>query len=95
MLFFVYLLECADGSYYVGHADNLELRLIEHEKGVFAGYTALRLPVKMVWSESFATRDAALKVEEQLKGWRREKKAALISGGWTAVAALGKKLAGK
>ncbi|GAA5046938.1 hypothetical protein GCM10023208_02840 [Erythrobacter westpacificensis] len=53
MNFHAYLLRCYDGSYYAGHSDNLEFRMAQHASGALGGYTAQRLPVALVWSESF------------------------------------------
>lgn len=78
--FFVYILKCNDGSYYTGHTDDLEKRLAEHQSGIFKGYTALRLPTRLVFSECFESRDEAFYVEQQIKGWSRRKKEALIEG---------------
>jgi putative endonuclease len=75
-----YTLECADGSYYVGHTDNLEGRLAAHDHGHYDGWTAKRLPVRLEWSETFTTRDDGFACERQLKGWSRAKKRALIAG---------------
>ena len=60
MAFHVYILQCADGSYYTGHTDNLEKRLASHQAGDIAGYTSKRLPVKLVFSQSMPTREEAL-----------------------------------
>lgn len=91
MSFFAYLLLCADGSYYAGHTDNLTHRLGQHQSGECGGYTAKRLPVTLAWSQDFATREEALAAELQIKGWRRAKKEALISGDWEKVSLLAKK----
>ena len=80
MPFWVYILHCADGSYYVGHTDNLEDRIHQHKFGAIVGYTRSRRPVHLAYSQEFQTRDEAFAVERQLKGWTREKKAALIRG---------------
>ena len=90
MPFHAYLLRCNDGSYYAGHTDNLELRIAQHGSGIFGGYTAQRLPVEMVWSETFATREEALAAERQIKGWSRAKKQALINGNWELMSELAK-----
>ena len=82
MAFYAYMLHCADRSFYVGHTDNLELRLAQHRTGAFAGYTSTRLPVALVWSETFPTRVEALDEERRIKGWSRAKKLALIRGDW-------------
>ena len=79
-MFYVYILKCFDGSYYVGQTDNLIKRIVEHNSGEMGGYTAERLPVVMVYHASFTTRDDALKTEAQIKGWSRAKKEALITG---------------
>ena len=60
-MFWVYILRCADGSYYTGHTDNLEKRIGEHKGGVCGGYTAERLPVELVWSQACVTREEALR----------------------------------
>ncbi|OGO59841.1 MAG: hypothetical protein A2Z36_00015 [Chloroflexi bacterium RBG_19FT_COMBO_48_23] len=85
MSFWVYILECADGSYYVGHTDNLEKRLAEHVQNTFKCYTSCRLPVKLVFCSEFSTRDDAFARERQIKGWSRRKKQALIVGDWTGL----------
>ena len=82
MAFWAYMLRCADGRYYVGHTDALEQRLAQHEAGRESSYTAKRLPVALVWSQDFASRDEALTAERQIKGWSRAKKEALIAGDW-------------
>jgi tRNA/rRNA methyltransferase len=85
MPFFAYMLRCADGSYYVGHSDDLERRIAQHNSGEIRGYTSERLPVELVWSQDFHTRAEALAGERQIKGWSRAKKKALINGDWEAV----------
>ena len=81
-MFWVYILKCSDGSYYAGHTDNLEKRISEHSKGVIAGYTYSRRPVNLMFSQEFNTREEALTVERQIKGWSRRKKEALIAQDW-------------
>ena len=88
MSFWVYILRCADKSYYTGHTDNLEKRLAEHRSGEIEGYTSTRLPVKLVFFEEFPTRDDALASERQIKGWSRKKKEAVIKGNWHEVSRL-------
>ena len=83
--FFVYLLHCADDSYYVGHTDELELRVAQHQAGEIDGYTHERRPVRVVWTQETATREEALAAERQIKGWTRAKKEALIRGDWGAI----------
>jgi predicted GIY-YIG superfamily endonuclease len=92
MTFWAYMLHCNDRSFYVGHTDDLEHRLAQHESGQSGGYTATRLPVKLVWSNEFPSRCEALAAERQIKGWTRVKKLALIRGDWAAISALGRNL---
>ena len=82
MSFHTYLLRCSDGSYYVGHTDDLDLRIAQHEAGEVAGYTQNRRPVTLMWSQDFPSRIEALEAERQIKGWTRRKKEALIRGDW-------------
>ncbi|QIG81619.1 GIY-YIG nuclease family protein [Stakelama tenebrarum] len=91
MAFWAYMLHCRTGRFYVGHTDDLDRRIAEHESGLIPGFTAEHLPVKLVWSESFQTRIEALEIERRLKGWSRAKKMALIRGDWDRVSALAKK----
>jgi putative endonuclease len=91
MTFWVYILRCADHSYYTGHTDNLEKRVGEHQSGTLGGYTTERRPVTLVWSQECTTREAALAAEMQIKGWSRKKKEAMIRGDWEDVSRLAKK----
>jgi predicted GIY-YIG superfamily endonuclease len=88
MSFWVYLLRCADQSYYVGHTDDLEKRIAEHQRGEIAGYTTTRRPVHLMHAESFSTREEALAAERQLKRWSRKKKEAWARGDWGEVSRL-------
>jgi putative endonuclease len=94
---FVYILHCADNSYYVGVAtdDDLWKRIAEHETGARRGYTFTRRPVRLVWSEHFDRITDAIAVERQIKGWSRAKKEALIKGDWAAIKFYAKRRAGK
>jgi putative endonuclease len=87
-MYFVYILQCSDESYYVGSAKDVAERLAIHNAGQGPDFTAKRLPVKLVHQESFETLEAAVKREKQLKGWTRAKKAALINGDWKRLRAL-------
>ncbi len=88
MSFHTYMLLCADDTFYVGHTDDLERRVAEHQSGAIDGYTHKRRPVQLVWSEYFQTRYEALEIERKLKGWSKAKKQALIAGDWDSVSAL-------
>lgn len=90
---FVYILRCADGSYYVGSArgETLDKRIGEHQAGTYPGYTSRRRPVSLVWSERFERIDDAVAAERQIKGWGRAKKDALIRGDWDRLQTLAKR----
>ncbi|MDI6746309.1 MAG: GIY-YIG nuclease family protein [Rhodocyclaceae bacterium] len=91
MTFWVYILRCADGSYYTGHTDNLENRIGEHEAGAIPScYTFTRRPLQLVFSQDCATREEALAAEQKIKGWSRNKKEAMMRGDWTEVSRLAK-----
>lgn len=83
--FWVYILRCADGSYYTGHTDNLEYRLAQHALGEGSDWTRRRRPVELAWSQIMPTRDEAFAAERQIKPWSRAKKEALIAGDWAAL----------
>ena len=76
---FVYIVRCADGTLYTGYALNPREREKVHNSGRGAHYTACRLPVSLVYSESFESKSEALKREHQLKRWPRAKKEALVA----------------
>ncbi len=77
---YMYILECADGSYYTGSTKDLERRLSQHQRGVGANHTRKRLPVKLAYFEAFSRIDDAFHREKQIQGWSRKKKEALING---------------
>ncbi len=82
----VYILRCADNSYYVGLArEGLDSRIGDHHSGRYRGYTYSRRPVELVWSQDFLWLTDAIVCERRLKGWRREKKEALIRGDYAAL----------
>ena len=84
------MLHCADRKFYVGHTDDLDVRIAQHQSGEIVGFTSVRLPVKLVWCEEFPSRYEALSAERQIKGWSRAKKLALIRGDWQRISALAK-----
>ena len=88
MPFYTYMLHCADRSFYVGHTDDLQTRVAQHEAGGIASYTQIRRPVKVVWSQEFSTRIEAIEAERQIKGWSRAKKLALIREDWDLISIL-------
>jgi predicted GIY-YIG superfamily endonuclease len=95
MSFWVYILKCSDGSYYTGHTDNLEKRIAEHKSGLLGCYTATRLPVTLAFSQEFPSRIEALSSEQQIKGWSRKKKEAMMRSDWEEVSRLAKSKAEK
>ena len=86
--FWTYLLRCADGSYYAGHTDDIDIRIGQHHDGSLGGYTAKRRPVELVWSDRFPDLDSAFAAERQIKGWSRAKKEALMRGDFDALPGL-------
>ena len=82
--FYVYLLRCADGSYYCGHTDDIEARMQQLHSGD-SGYTATRKPVNLSWQGEFETLAGAIAFEQQIKGWSRAKKDSLVRGDWSAI----------
>ncbi len=86
MAFWAYIVRCSDGSYYVGHTDDLELRIAQHHVGHFPDcYTFSRRPLELVWASDFPSRIEALETERRIKGWSRVKKEALIREDWAAL----------
>ena len=80
MSYFTYILECADGSLYVGSTNNLEKRVKQHNESKWgAHYTKIRRPIALLYSEKFATLKEARRRENEIKEWKREKKLNLIN----------------
>ena len=77
---FMYILLCADGSYYTGSTTDLERRLEQHQNGEGANHTKKRLPVSLLYYEEYTRIDEAFYREKQVQGWSRKKKEALIEG---------------
>jgi putative endonuclease len=82
----IYILRCADGSYYTGTTRrSVEERVSEHALGLIKGcYTASRLPVELVFSEYYERVDEAIAAERCVKGWSRAKKEAMMRGDFAA-----------
>ncbi|MES2996674.1 MAG: DEAD/DEAH box helicase family protein [Verrucomicrobiota bacterium] len=77
---YMYVLECADGTFYIGSTVNLQLRLVQHRQGDGAKHTKARLPAKLIYYECFDRIDEAFAREKQIQRWSRAKKFALIQG---------------
>ena len=91
-LSYVYILKCADGSYYIGVTSNLEQRLFRHNTAYYPeSYTASRRPLELVFYCEFTDINLAIEKEKQIKKWSRAKKEALINGDFEALANLAKK----
>ena len=73
-IFFIYILKCSDRSYYIGHTDNIEKRISDHNDGKIKSYTSSRLPIECVFIQTFATREEAIIAEHKIKKWSRLKK---------------------
>ncbi|MCX6396942.1 MAG: GIY-YIG nuclease family protein [Propionibacteriales bacterium] len=89
---FTYILRCADGSYYVGSTTHLETRLWQHNHSELgAEYTRRRRPVVLVWHHRFESVGQAYAFEQQVQGWSRAKREALIRGDFDVLAALSRR----
>jgi len=80
IVWYVYILECSDKSYYTGYTNNIDERLKRHNNGRGSPHTAARLPVRLLWHEIHETKENAVQRENQIKKWSRAKKQALIEG---------------
>jgi len=90
-VYYVYILKCADGSYYVGSAREPSRRQNAHNAGHGAAWTARRRPVQLVYQEPCSTKEAAARREQQIKGWTRAKKEALVAGNGERLRRLSKR----
>ena len=88
---YMYILECANGKYYVGSTKYLEKRLEQHQSGNGSNFTKKHLPVKLVYYEEYDRIDTAFYREKQIQGWIHNKKKALIEGRIEKVKIFGKK----
>ncbi|MES3160549.1 MAG: GIY-YIG nuclease family protein [Halorubrum sp.] len=75
---FVYVIECADGSFYTGYTTDVERRVAEHDAGEGAKYTRGRTPVTLRHVESFDSRSAAMSREHAIKSLTRDEKERLV-----------------
>jgi putative endonuclease len=87
----MYILKCADASYYVGSTRNLELRFAQHQSGKGSRYTSGRLPVELVYGEEYYKISDAYYREKQVQNWNRAKREALINGNLEDLPPLAKK----
>jgi predicted GIY-YIG superfamily endonuclease len=87
----MYILECADGTYYVGSTKDLDKRIMQHQSGKGSRYTSGRLPVKLVYGEEYERVVDAYTREKQIQNWSRAKREALINGEYEKLPPLAKK----
>ncbi len=76
---YTYILRCADDTLYTGWTNNLEKRLEAHNRGEGAKYTRSRLPVELVYYETFEEKEAAMRREYAIKQLRRREKLKLVA----------------
>lgn len=89
--YYIYILQCSDGSYYTGVTNDVHKRLYEHQEGLVTGcYTHNKRPVKLMHVEEYGDVIEAISREKQIKGWTRKKKKALISGDYGKLVNLSK-----
>jgi putative endonuclease len=80
VVYHVYILASASGVLYTGVTSGLERRVLEHKEELFGGFTKRYEVKRLVYFEGFGDVRGAIHREKQIKGWRREKKVALIRG---------------
>ena len=89
---YIYILQCADNTYYTGVTTNLEKRLQQHQSGFHRdSYTYKRRPVTLAFQASFTNINHAIEKEKQIKKWSKAKKKALIDGDFELLPDLAKK----
>ncbi|WP_300021909.1 GIY-YIG nuclease family protein [uncultured Maribacter sp.] len=92
LTYYVYILECADSSFYTGITSNLTQRLESHQSGKYKdSYTTKRRPVNLVYYCEFTDPNLAIETEKRIKKWSKAKKKALIAGGHEKLQNLSKK----
>ena len=79
-IFFVYIVECRDGTYYTGYTPDIDNRLKAHNSGKGAKYTRSRRPVKLIWQREFKSFKKAISEEARIKRLERTKKEGLVRG---------------
>jgi len=89
---YVYILRCADGSFYVGSTRNLENRMWQHSTGAGSKYTSTRLPIELVFAQEHDRIDEAYTWEKRIQGWSRAKRRALIDGRYNELPRLSRKV---
>ncbi len=89
--YYVYIIQCFDGTFYTGVTNDIDKRINEHNDGYNPeSYTFNRRPVVLKWYEKFTSPAEAISFEKQIKGWSRKKKIAIIEGNWNKLPLLSK-----
>ncbi|MBU6501023.1 MAG: GIY-YIG nuclease family protein [Patescibacteria group bacterium] len=78
-MYYLYMLQCSDGSLYTGITNDIAKRFSEHKNKIGGRYTRSHEVKKILYTEKYRTKSGALKRELEIKSWRREKKLALIN----------------
>lgn len=78
-MYYLYILLCSDGSFYTGSTNNIEKRFKDHLEGRGARYTKSHKPIKIIYTEKFATKSEALRREAEIKKWPKHKKEYIIA----------------
>jgi len=90
--YYVYILECSDGTYYTGGTNDIERRFSEHVNSINPeSYTSKRIPVRLVWYTDTNDINFAIEKEKQIKKWSKAKKEALINSDWEKLKTFSKK----
>lgn len=75
---YTYIIKCNDGKLYTGITNDLDRRIKQHNRGRGSRFTRFRIPVKLLYNEVHPSRDAALRREAEIKGWKKDRKLELL-----------------
>jgi putative endonuclease len=78
MSYYVYILQCVDGSFYTGYTKDLDERSRQHQNGTGAKYTKSHKPQRIAYFEVFGDRSAAMKRERAIKKFTHQQKVELV-----------------
>jgi len=81
MDWFVYIIKCKDSRLYTGVTNDLARRIKQHNRGQGCRFTRFRTPVKLLHKEIYPSKEEALRREAEIKGWKKDRKLALLSAG--------------
>lgn len=91
MTAYMYIVQCADGSYYVGSTRNVDARVHQHSVGLGAEYTRRRRPIELKFVAEFENVAEAFSMEKRVQGWSRAKRKALIDGAYDQLPGLSRR----